>query len=680
MNRLAHETSPYLLQHAHNPVDWYPWGEEALQKARQEDKPILVSIGYSACHWCHVMEKESFEDPETASIMNQFFVNIKIDREERPDIDQIYMDAIQAISGSGGWPLNCFLTPDLKPFYGGTYFPPKPYYNRPSWKSILANVAKTFIEKRAEIEDQAEKLFEHLVRSGNFMDMKVEQETFLHDAMLDTVFFALQKRFDKTWGGFGHAPKFPSTMSLKYLLRYYYYKKNPAALEQVQLSLDKMMRGGLYDVLGGGFSRYSVDDQWHIPHFEKMLYDNALLLRVYGEAYQITQNKDYLQVIEETITYLQREMTSPEGGFYAAQDADSEGVEGKYFVWTKTEIDLILGSDAELFCAYYNITEVGNWEHGNNVCIAYQSIADFAQHHKLEVGLVHQQLAKSREKLFEVREKRIKPGLDDKILLSWNALMLGSIAKMYKITQNQEYYDLMLKNADFLLQKMTKGDILYRTYKNGEAKILGFLEDYAYFIEALLEVYETTFKEEYLNKAISLLEYTLQHFFDPQDNAFFYTSALQTDILFRQKEFYDNATPSANSTMAHNLLRLGALLGNKYTELAHTMVQQIKGAILQYPNAFGKWATLLSTMVHGVGEVAYFGDIHSGEINKVWKQFHPELVFAGNGNPATTPFLKDKVQLHNQDTFYFCKNHTCQTPVHTAQEIEHLVQKSLKKD
>jgi len=674
-NRLIHESSPYLLQHAHNPVDWYPWGEEALQKAKQEDKPILVSIGYSACHWCHVMERESFEDPEVATIMNEFFVNIKVDREERPDIDQIYMEAIQAISGNGGWPLNCFLTPDLKPFYGGTYFPPQPYYNRPSWKSILAQVAKIFRERRKEIEEQAEQIFKHISQSTQFIQTDEHQN--FNDAQLDTIFFALQKRFDTQEGGFGGAPKFPSVQSIKFLLRYHHFKKNKTALNHVTLSLDKMMQGGLYDFVGGGFSRYSTDNQWHVPHFEKMLYDNALLLKVYGEAYQSTHKPEYLDVITETMNYIKREMTSEEGGFYAAQDADSEGVEGKFFVWQYDEIKSLFPNEFELLEDYFYLIPEGNWEHGNNVLFRRYSNEAFCQKHKLNPNEWKQILKNVKSKLFEEREKRVKPGLDDKILLGWNGLMLSAIARMYRLTLNPEYYDMMIKNVDFLCTRYCEGCIMYRTYKNGKAKIYATLEDYAYFIEALIDVYETTFKEFYLFKAVDLLEHTFSHFFDPSDNTFYYTSISQKDVLFRQKEFYDNATPSANSTMAHNLLHLGTLLNEpKYTNLSRTMLSQIKNAVMQYPTAFGKWATLMTNMVYGMHEIAYFGKMYNGEINLLWKDYHPNIICVGNPESEKIALLHHKKGVENQDTLYYCTNYACHAPAHTYKELKENYMKS----
>ncbi|MCS7076865.1 MAG: thioredoxin domain-containing protein [Bacteroidia bacterium] len=668
-NRLIHETSPYLLQHAHNPVDWYPWGEEALNKAKQEDKPILLSIGYSACHWCHVMERESFEDPEVAAIMNEFFVNIKVDREERPDIDQIYMEAVQAITGNGGWPLNCFLTPDLKPFYGGTYFPPQPYYNRPSWKSVLARVAKVFRERRKEIEEQAEQIFRHISQDTQFLQNEPHQN--FNEADLDTIFFALQKRFDTQHGGFGNAPKFPSVQSIKFLLRYYHFKKSKAAINHAVLSLDKMMMGGIYDAIGGGFSRYSTDNQWHVPHFEKMLYDNALLLKAYCEGYQCTHKPEYLQVITETMNYIQREMTNTEGGFYAAQDADSEGIEGKYFVWQYDEVKSLLPNEFELITDYFYLLPEGNWEHGNNVLFRRYSDEQFAEKHALEHQEWQEILKKAKQTLFEHREKRVKPGLDDKILLNWNALMLSAISRVYRLTLNPDYYNMMIKNAEFLCTRYCKGNTLYRTFKNGEAKILATLEDYSYLIEALIDVYETTFKEFYLFKAVDLLEHTFTHFFDPSNNTFYYTSSDQTDILFRQKEFYDNATPSANSTMAHNLLRLGTLLNEpKYKNISRSMLAQIKNAVMQYPTAFGKWATLMTNMVYGMHEIAYFGKMYNGEINILWKDYHPNIICAGNPESDRIALLHHKKGFEDKDTLYYCTNYACYPPLHTYQELK----------
>jgi uncharacterized protein YyaL (SSP411 family) len=483
-NRLAAETSPYLLQHAHNPVDWYPWGEEAIEKAKAEDKPILVSIGYAACHWCHVMERESFEDVETAEIMNQYFINIKVDREERPDIDHIYMDAIQAMTGSGGWPLNIFLTPGLNPFYGGTYFPPVRAYNRMSWKETLMAVHQTFQQKRDDVEAQGNNMVKHLSKSNTFT-VKDPAENISEEEIL-AVSTTLLKQADKEWGGFGNAPKFPHTFLIRYLLRDYYHSGNKAALEHAILSLDKLIYGGIYDQLAGGFARYSTDEKWLAPHFEKMLYDNALILEALSEAYQLTKFPRYKKAINETVSFVKSEMMSAEGGFYSAYDADSEGVEGKYYTWSKTEIEDILNSDAELFCRIFNVTESGNWEHTNILWLP-EDPEMIIQKEGLPEEMFFSFIEKCKQKLLAVRQGRIKPQLDDKQLLNWNALMNTALSKVYAATGNQLALEMALSNISFVESKFYKQTNWNHTYKNGTSKIEAFLDDHAFLANAIFE-------------------------------------------------------------------------------------------------------------------------------------------------------------------------------------------------
>ena len=480
-NRLVHETSPYLLQHAHNPVDWFPWGDEALEKAKAEDKPILVSIGYSACHWCHVMERESFENEVTADFMNKNFINIKIDREERPDLDHIYMDSVQALTGSGGWPLNVFLTPEGKPFYGGTYYPPQRAFNRASWMETLQSLINIYTERRDEIDKQAENMVNHLVQANK---LGIEPGSFGEANNLEfsvsDIAANILKTADKVWGGFGNAPKFPQTLSIQFLLRYHHFTKDEPSLKQALLSLDKMIEGGIYDQLGGGFARYSTDAEWLAPHFEKMLYDNALLVSVMSEAYQHTRNKRYLQVINETIVFIKEELMHEKGGFFAALDADSEGVEGKYYVWSHAEIQNLLGNDAAIFCEYYNITPSGNWEH-TNILRVLVPLDQFAEKKGISVELLGQILSKGRQVLKNEREKRVKPGLDDKIILGWNALMNTACSKAYQATGNETYLNLAIRNMEFIWENMISHDVsFFHIWKNEQAKYPGFLDDYAY--------------------------------------------------------------------------------------------------------------------------------------------------------------------------------------------------------
>ncbi|MBC7850313.1 MAG: thioredoxin domain-containing protein, partial [Chitinophagaceae bacterium] len=541
-NRLAKETSPYLLQHAHNPVDWYPWGEEALAKAKSEQKPILVSIGYAACHWCHVMEKESFEDVATAELMNELFVNIKIDREERPDLDHIYMDAVQAMSGSGGWPLNVFLTPETKPFFGGTYFPPVRAFNRSSWKEVLSGVAEAYRERRTEVEEQADQLTNHLIQANGFGLQAGGIVSFSVDAAKET-YQNLMKNADKVNGGFGKAPKFPQTFSIRFLLHHFYYTDNQDALTQACLSLDKMIYGGIYDQIGGGFARYSTDDEWLAPHFEKMLYDNALILDALCEAYQATGNELYKKIIRQTAAFMEREWLSPEGGFYSALDADSEGEEGKFYVWSKEEVKQVLGEDADLFCEFFDISERGNWEHKNILRINVP-IQPFALLKGRKVEEVNAILERGAVLLMNQRSTRVRPQLDDKILLSWNALAVGSYCRMFAALGDEVFLERAVKTMEFLLNQFRAGHMFCHTYKNGEARQPAFLDDYAYLIQSLILLQEVSSDAGYLQTARELTELVIREFGEEETGFFFYTHANQQDVILRKKEIYDGAVPS----------------------------------------------------------------------------------------------------------------------------------------
>ncbi|MBA2563378.1 MAG: thioredoxin domain-containing protein, partial [Chitinophagaceae bacterium] len=592
-NHLIKETSPYLLQHAHNPVDWYPWNEEALQKSKDNDKPILVSIGYSACHWCHVMEKESFENEDTAKLMNEFFINIKIDREERPDLDHIYMDAVQAMAGNGGWPLNVFLTPDCKPFYGGTYFPPVNAFNRPSWKEVLTGVHRLFIEKRQEVEAQAEELTRHIGKTNeptqNLFTIKADEQIFTWQ-QAKTIFENIMKQADKKWGGFGNAPKFPQSFTIKYLLRYYHYTKNEEALTQACLSLDKMIYGGIYDQIGGGFARYSTDEEWLAPHFEKMLYDNALLISVLCDAYQLTGNQLYKVTVDQTIDFIQRELMNEDNGFYSALDADSEGKEGKFYVWSFEEIQEILGEDAKLFCEYYDVSPQGNWEH-TNILRVLVPLSDFARKKNIDEGELEKLLKQFSSKLFQQRSRRVRPQTDDKILLGWNALMNIALSRASAAFVNDTYKALAIANFNFLWSKFQSNSenvILCHTYKNGIAKYPAFLDDYAYLIKACINLQEITSNVIYLEHALSLTKIVIENFSHEANDHFYYTGKSQTDIIVRKKEIYDGAIPSGNSVMAANLLYLSIIFDNKeWKEKAITLVKNLLEIIIKYPTSFG---------------------------------------------------------------------------------------------
>jgi uncharacterized protein len=685
MNKLINETSPYLLQHAHNPVDWHAWKPEAFERAKAEDKPILVSIGYSTCHWCHVMERESFEVVDTAAFMNAHFINIKVDREERPDVDQIYMEACQVISGGGGWPLNCFLTPDGRPFFAGTYYPPEPAYQRPSWLQLLTNMVNAFKTQRQVVEEQADKLTD-IIRNAdsNFIKKKPEftqslenlkntEGVFTRDK-LDNIYYALRERFDRVDGGFGGAPKFPSTFCIQFLLDYYFYTKNEEALEHAELSLTKMIQGGIYDQLGGGFARYATDREWLIPHFEIMLYDNALILNNLCDVYKITKKDIYRETIEETLAFIEREMLNKAGGFYSAYDADSEGVEGKFYVWQKKEIETVLGEDAALFCAFYDVTEEGNWEE-TNILWRHKSYEEFATASGIDIFILREKLKISRDKLFKIRDLRIKVGLDDKILLSWNALIISSFAKAHEAlnVENTEggYKQIAVEGLDFIFNKFRKTELeFYHTYKEGQAQYDAFLEDYSYLIEAILDVYQITFEKRYIFEAKALTDYVLDNFFDSNDNLFYFTSEKQTDIILRKKDLYDNATPSGNSTMVKNLQRLGILLDNKkYKTLSVNMLQAVGDVIERYPSGFAKWASGVLSVVFPPLEIAVVGKNAFEKVLQINALFLPnKIVMASVEEDNTLPLLKGKE--NEGDTYiYVCQDYACKMPVKTVNEM-----------
>jgi len=690
-NQLIHETSPYLLQHAQNPVNWFPWGEEALSKSKEENKPILISIGYAACHWCHVMERESFEDEATAKIMNENFINIKIDREERPDLDHIYMDAVQAISGSGGWPLNVFLTPDAKPFYGGTYFPPKRAYNRPSWQETLLGVAHSFREKRNEIDAQAENLTDHLLKANSFGIQKHAGEEIFITEKLEEAFQNIMKSADKEWGGFGKAPKFPQTSSIQFLLRYHHITKNEEALQQATLSLDKMIEGGIYDQVGGGFSRYSTDTEWLAPHFEKMLYDNALLVSVLSEAYQLTKKGEYKKVIEEVMEFVQRELLHPPtGGFYAALDADSEGVEGKFYVWSLEEIKGLLKDEAAIFCEYYDVTEAGNWEHTNILRVG-KSITNFAAEKNIVVAELKKIIERGKKILLEQRSKRIRPLLDDKIILGWNALMNTACSKAFGATGNETYRRLAIDNMQFLLNNFTgkkENDPIaigfHHTWKNGTAKYPAFLDDYAYLIQALIHMQEITADSKWLIKAKEITAFVIENFSEPDTGFFFYTPTEQTDVIVRKKEVYDGAVPSGNSIMAYNLHHLSILFDKNdlmtpdnhldgWGQRTIDMIASLGNTISRYPTSFGNWACLLQEIVAGTNEITVIGNDFSGIHAELLQQYIPHRVLmASNKADSTMPLLADK-PVTNNTTIFLCSNYTCLNPVFSAKDLMSLI-------
>jgi len=696
-NRLINETSPYLLQHAHNPVDWYPWGKEALQIARSEDKPILLSVGYSACHWCHVMERESFENEEIAAIMNQHFVSIKVDREERPDIDAIYMQAVQALTQQGGWPMTVFLTPDGRPFFGGTYFPPRDrqygQQRMPGFPRILLSMADAYKNRRKDIEEQATQIADYLKqRSGSPFRLKSGSPAVeMPLELLDTASQALASEFDPTHGGFGHAPKFPNTMSLELLLRVHQHRRageiaSQAArpeLEIVETSLQSMANGGIYDHLGGGFHRYSVDAQWLVPHFEKMLYDNALLSRVYLHTYLVTGNPFYRRIVEETLDYVVCEMTSPMGGFYSTQDADSEGEEGKFFVWTPAEIEAALSpGDAALFMQYYDVTRQGNFE-GKNILHVDQDLEKVAHSVQLTAKRMQDSLEQSRQQLFKVREQRVKPGRDEKILTSWNGLMLRSFAEAARYLNRPDYLQVAINNAEFLLSELRAEGRLLRTYKDGRARLNGYLEDYTFLADGLLALYEASFNPRWFTRARGLMDEAIKLFADAQNGGFFDTGSDHEALISRPKDIMDNATPAGNSVAADVLLRFAAFTGDEsYRQRADDYLRPIAEIMAQHPQAFGHVLAALDFAISPVKEFAIIGNLDEADtqslLEVINRRYLPNSVLAcalpgDNAAIKAVPLLADRPLKDGKATAYVCQNFACQAPVNTPEALEKLV-------
>jgi uncharacterized protein YyaL (SSP411 family) len=675
-NRLANETSPYLLQHADNPVDWHPWGEEALQKAKAEDKPIFLSIGYSACHWCHVMAHESFEDERIAAILNEHFVSIKVDREERPDLDRIYMNAVQALTGSGGWPMSVFLTPEGLPFYGGTYFPPTPRYGIPSFTNVLLAVNDAWQNRRQELLESSQQLASAIERQMAVSEPGEEEAC--RPETLASAFQNIQRSFDHTHGGWGNAPKFPQPMTLDFLLRHHHITQNPQALQMVTQTLDAMARGGMYDQLGGGFHRYSVDDHWLVPHFEKMLYDNAQLARVYLHAWQVTGEPFYRTVAEETLDYVAREMTNPAGGFYATQDADSEGEEGKFFLWTSDEIRAVLGDEANRFMEVYGVTSDGNASTG--------SAHNFEDKNVLElVGSLEEReaLADARRRLFEVREQRVHPGRDDKVLSSWNGLMLAAFAEAARVLDRDDYRQVAERNAEFLLSELRTPDgRLYHTWRDDVAKVNGYLEDYTDLIEGLLELYQTTFDPRWYKAAQELTEAMIEHFSTPE-GGFYDTSDDHETLITRPRELQDNAVPSGNAMAAFVLLRLAGLaVEPRYMELAQRSLCAVQPLLARYPLGFAQWLTVLDYALAHPREIAIVGDADAPDTRALLDicttGYRPHRIVALGGpdtDPAAIPLLQGRSQIENQATAYVCIDFACRPPVTDPETLRALLEK-----
>ena len=664
MNRLAQTTSPYLLQHAHNPVDWYPWGEEALARAQREDKPILVSIGYSTCHWCHVMERESFEDEATARVMNDNFVCIKVDREERPDVDQVYMDACQAITGGGGWPLNAFLLPDARPFYAGTYYPPERKYNRPSWTELLAYIARTYRENREEVEQQARQLVENIGEGGGRL---LGIETQAEDGV-GRMMEQLRGAYDEARGGFGGAPKFPQSQALELLLAHGVLTGNNHDVYRAGQSMLAMLNGGIYDQLDGGFSRYTVDAHWRVPHFEKMLYDNALLLRLLGKLQAAAPNPRYVAAMAETTDWLLREMALPEGGYRAALDADSEGVEGKYYVWQYRELEEILGERAGAVADFYGITQAGNWEE-EATNIPYRPGG----------GAVTPEVAAAREQLAEVRRRRVPPGADDKLILQWNALLVSGWCWCYRGTGEPRYLELARYLYQHLQEKLHHQGRWYRNLTDGQLGAPAFLDDHVALAAAALDLSEVTFDLDYaLRDARSLVDHVLDTFSDAEGLMCYLRPPARSELPVATQDYYDNALPSGNSQLAHTLYRLGRLTGDKaYTQRAERMVAALAGAVQRYPTSFAGWGLTYLLLQQPERELVVTGPGAVGAATAFLSDYRPGLlIVAAEHDRADVPLLQNRYL--SQQRFFVCENQACKLPVATAEAARQLLDRPIQ--
>ena len=670
-NRLAGETSPYLLQHATNPVDWYPWGSDALARSKADNKPIFLSIGYSACHWCHVMERESFENPDIAALMNEHFVNIKVDREERPDLDQIYMSAVMAMTGHGGWPMSVFLTPELKPFFGGTYFPPSDSRGMAGFPRVLSSVHQAWQDRQEEIIESAAEMTQQLRAFGTLP----QGSGTLEAKLLDQAARTTMRGFDPLHGGFGQAPKFPHPMDLKVLLRHHARTGDSQALHIVRHTLDKMARGGIYDHLGGGFARYSTDDRWLVPHFEKMLYDNALLTSVYLEAYQSTRDADFARVARETMDYVLGRMTGPEGAFFSTEDADSEGVEGKYYVWTLAEVTDVLGADrAKTFCYIYDATAQGNWEEHNilNLPRTISQAAKMLEHDESELRT---ELAASRARLLAVRGGRVPPAKDTKVLVSWNGLMIAALAEGGRILQDERYLEAARRAAFFILEQMRLADgRLLHTYKDGQAKLDAYLDDYADMIDGLTRLYEATGEPTWIGSALDLAQIMIDEFVDAEQGGFFFTGNRHETLIARQKDVHDNATPSGNGMAATALIRLGALTGrDQLTQAGRRALESVQSLLERQPAAAGQSLIALDFLLGSIREFAVIAGTDPAEFRAVLEAiatpFRPHKVVA----PATlaqaawladiVPLLAHRPIRDGRTTTYVCEHFTCREPV-----------------
>ncbi|MDW0122103.1 MAG: thioredoxin domain-containing protein [Nitrososphaeraceae archaeon] len=687
-NRLAKETSPYLLQHAYNPVEWYPWGKEALQKAKLEDRPIFLSIGYSACHWCHVMAHESFEDKEVAMIMNEKFINIKVDREERPDLDDIYQRACQLATGTGGWPLSVFLTPDQKPFYVGTYFPKdgSSHYNMPGFRNILLQLADAYKNKKDDVQAASSEFTQSLSQTAMDLVVRAEitEKTKLERSILDEAAVGLLQMGDRIYGGFGHAPKFPNASNLMFLLRYYDISAINRFRDFVIFTADKMAEGGIHDHLGGGFARYATDQKWLVPHFEKMLYDNALLSQMYAELYQITKAEPYMHIIRKTLDYVIREMTHPDGGLYSAQDADSEGEEGKFYLWKKNEIESVIDDEnvTNIFCEHYGVTQGGNFE-GKNILNVRVPIINLAKKYNKTPEQIAQILRGASAKLFAAREERVKPGRDEKILTSWNGLMISGFARGYAVSGDTKYLQAAKNAVNFIENKLASNDgRLKRTFKDGQSKLNAYLEDYAFYVGGLLDLFAANSKQEYLDKSIRYTDFMLQHFWDDKEGNLFFTSDDHEQLISRTKSFYDLAMPSGNSMAASNLLRLYHYTqNNSYLDRAVRIMKAGSQSAAENPFGFGQMLNSIYLYVKKPVEIAVFSSDDNSNTNNSslvpWlnRQFLPGSMIAivhprELAKLQYYPFFKGREAEGGRETAFVCKDFTCSPPIRSIEELE----------
>lgn len=659
------------MQHAHNPVDWYPWCDEAFEKAKKENKLVLISIGYSACHWCHVMERESFENEEIAAVMNKFFVSIKVDREERPDVDQIYMNAVQLMSGQGGWPLNCFVLPDGKPVYGGTYFRPE------QWFDILHHLRELYATNRAKMEEYAHKLTEGIKSEEEYLKEAVTESVGINSdalsgdphSVFDEMISRWENRFDTIEGGPNRAPKFMLPNNYIFLMRYAFLGKEEKIQEHVKLTLDKMAMGGIFDQVGGGFSRYSTDMIWKVPHFEKMVYDNAQLIHLYSEAYRLFKDELYKETVYKTIDFLQRELTGKDGEFYSALDADSEGEEGKFYVWKKEELKLILKEEYELAASYYDLNGISHWEHGNHILLRRTDDEEFAVKNDITVSELKKRIQTINSLLLEERNQRIRPGLDDKTLTSWNAMMVKGLSEAYQSFGENRFLEIAERNIHFILSNQLNSDgTIFHSCKNGKSTVNGFLEDYAFLIDALISLYQSTGKENYLNFAQKFTQVCFDKFFDAESGFFYFTSSDHHGLIARKIEIQDNVIPSSNSVMANNLWVLSRITDKPdYEKVAKQMTGKIIPQMGNYGSAFSNWGIQLLYQVHPFYEVAITGNEASIKAKAIQKEYIPNKVVAFSETESTLPLLTSRLK-KDQTLIYICRNKSCNLPLDSSED------------